>query len=110
VIPTQSFESLVCRLLRDSAQLRSGPVDLVVCVGDHFGGGHRLTLGGQRFVGCLTEDFAQVRDRGGDFGEPRCGEGTEREPGDGGRRLVASEPLEKSGEDRQRGTDKGGVA
>ena len=32
-------------------------------------------------------------------GDRHCGEGTERETGDGGRRFVASEPVEKSGED-----------
>ena len=31
----------------------SGLVDLVVCVGRHGGGGHRLTLAGERFVGRL---------------------------------------------------------
>ena len=36
--------------------------------------------------------------------------GTEREPGDGGRRFVASEPVEKNGEDGQRATDRRGVA
>ena len=36
--------------------------------------------------------------------------GTERETGDGGRRFVASEPVEKSGEDRQGDADNGGVA
>jgi hypothetical protein len=40
-----------------------------------------------------------VGDRGGDFGDRRRGEGTEREPGDGGRRFVASEPVEKNGEE-----------
>ncbi len=34
----------------------SGLVDLVVCVGCHGCGGHRLTLTGQRFVGRLAED------------------------------------------------------
>ena len=29
-----------------------------------------------------------------------CGEGTDGESGDGGRRFVASEPVEKGGEDR----------
>ena len=88
----------------------SGLVDLVVCVGHHFGGGHRLTLAGERFVGLVAEDIAQVGDRGGDFGDHRRGDGTEREPGDGGRRFVASEPVEKSGEDGQRDADRGGVA
>ena len=47
----------------------SGLVDLVVGVGRHGGGGHRLTLAGERFVGRLAEDIAQVGDRGGDLGE-----------------------------------------
>ena len=49
-------------------------------------------------------------DRGVDLGQGRCGEGTDGEPGDGGRRFVASEPVEKGGEDRQGGADHGGVA
>ena len=40
-------------------------------------------------------------DRGADLGDHRCGEGTERETGDGGRRFVASEPVEEGGEDGQ---------
>jgi hypothetical protein len=88
----------------------SGLVDLVVCVHHHGGGGHRLALAGERFVGRLTEDVAEVGDRGGDFGDPRCGEGTEGEAGDGGRRFAASEPVEKSGEPRQRAAQIGGVA
>ena len=84
----------------------SGLVDLVVCVGHHRGGGHRLALAGERFVGLVAEDVAEVGDRGGDFGDPRRGDGTEREAGDGGRRFVASEPVEKSGEDGQRGADR----
>jgi hypothetical protein len=51
-----------------------------------------------------------VGDRGGDFGDPRYGEGTEREPGDSGRRFVASEPVEKSGEAGQRDAERRGVA
>ena len=43
-------------------------------------------------------------DRGGDFGERGRGQGAERESGDGGSRLVASEPVEKGGENSQRGT------
>ena len=43
-------------------------------------------------------------------GDDRRGEGAEGEAGDGGRRFVASEPVEKGGEDSQRGTDQGGVA
>ena len=87
----------------------SGLVDLVVCVGHHGGGGHRLALAGERFVGLVAEDIAEVGDRGGDSGRRR-GEGTEREAGDGGRRFVASEPVEKSGEDGQRDADRRGVA
>jgi hypothetical protein len=88
----------------------SGLVDLVVCVRRHRGGGDRLALAGERFVGRLAADVAEVGDRGGDFGDPRCGDGTEREAGDNGRGLVASESVEKSGEDGQRGADRRGVA
>ena len=88
----------------------SGLVDLVVCVGRHRGGGHRFTLAGERFVGRLAEHVAEVGDRGGDFGDRRRRERTEREAGDGGRRFVASEPVEKSGEDGQRDADRRGVA
>jgi hypothetical protein len=49
-------------------------------------------------------------DRGGDFGDRRCGDGTEGEAGDGGRRFVASEAVEKNGEDGQRDADRRGVA
>ena len=70
MIPTQSFETLVSRLFRDRVQFCSGLVDLVVGVRHDGGGGHRLALAGERFVGRLTEDIAQVGDRGGDFGEP----------------------------------------
>jgi hypothetical protein len=38
----------------------SGLVDLVVCVGRQGGGGHRLTLAGERFVGLVAEDFARL--------------------------------------------------
>ena len=38
------------------------------------------------------------------------GEGTEREAGDSGRWFVASEPVEKNGEDGQRDADRRGVA
>ena len=49
-------------------------------------------------------------DRGGDLGDPRYGEGTDREPGDSGRRFVASQPVEKSGEAGQRDAERRGVA
>ena len=58
----------------------------------------------------LAEDIAEVGDRGGDFGDPRYGEGTEREPGDSGRRFVASEPVEMGGEAGQRDAERRGVA
>jgi len=79
----------------------SGLVDLVVGVCHHRGGGHRLTLAGERFIGRLTEDIAQVCDRGVDLGERPCGEGTERETCYDGRRFMSSEPVEKSREDSQ---------
>src|SRR5262249_46243767 len=88
----------------------SGLVDLIAGVGHHGGGGHRFTLAGQRFVGLVAEDTGGGGDGGGDSGAPRCGDGTEREPGDGGRRFIASEPVEKNGEEGQRDADHGGVA
>ena len=41
-----------------SVQFCSGLVDLVVGVGHHLGGGHRLALAGERFVGLVAEDLA----------------------------------------------------
>ena len=43
-------------------------------VGRHGGGGHRFALVGERFISLVAEDIAQVGDRGGDFGDPPCGE------------------------------------
>jgi hypothetical protein len=54
--PTRSFETLISRLFRDGVQFCSGLVDLVVCVGHHRGGGHRLSLAAERFVGLVAED------------------------------------------------------
>ena len=54
-------------LFRDGVQFCSGLVDLVVCVGRHGGGGHRFALAGERFVGLVAEDVAEVGDRGGDL-------------------------------------------
>src|SRR5208282_4980733 len=68
-------------LCRDRFQFCSGLVDLVVCVGDHGGGGHRLTLAGERFVSRLAEDFAEVGDHCAELGACRRGEGTECETG-----------------------------
>jgi hypothetical protein len=56
--PRRSFETLICRHLRDSVQFCSGLVDLVVCVRRHGGGGHGLALAGERFVGLVAEDLA----------------------------------------------------
>ncbi len=62
-----TFETLVCRLFRDGLQFCSGLVDLIVGIRHHFRGGHRFTLAGERFVGLVAEDIAEVGDRGGDF-------------------------------------------
>jgi hypothetical protein len=59
-VPRPSFETFITRLFRDGVQFCSGLVDLVVCVFGHGGGGHRLALAGERFVGLVAEDFAQV--------------------------------------------------
>ena len=45
----------------------SGLVDLVVGVGRDGGGGHRLALVDERFVGRLAEDIAEVGDRGAEL-------------------------------------------
>ena len=80
-------------LFRDGIQLGSGLLDLVVGVRHHRGGGHRLTVAGERFVGLVAEDVAEVRDCGGEFGVCRRGEGAECETGDGGCRFEASEAV-----------------
>ena len=54
--------------IRDGVQFCSGLVDLVECVGCHFGGGHRLTLAGERFVGPFAEDITEMGDRGVELG------------------------------------------
>ena len=87
----------------------SGLVDLVVCVRHHDGGGHRLTLAGERFVGRLAEQIAQMGDRGAELGNPQRGERIERETGDGGRRLVTSQLIQGRGEGSQNGTHVGGA-
>ena len=43
-------------------------------------------------------------------GTPTADKGLRAKLGDGGRRFVASEPVEKNGEDGQRSADRGGVA
>jgi hypothetical protein len=97
VIPRRRFETLICRLLRDSVQFCSGLVDLVVGVGHHLGGGHHFALAGERFVGLVAEDVAQVGDRGAELGDPRRRQRTKREPGDSGRRFIASAGRIKAG-------------
>ena len=62
-----TFETLETRLFRDRVQCRSGLIDLVVGIGRHLGGGHLFTLAGERFVGRLSEDLAEVGDPFGDF-------------------------------------------
>jgi hypothetical protein len=74
-------------------------VDLVVCVCGHGCGRHRLTLAGKRFIRLVAEDIAGVIDRGGDFRDPRSGNGTQRVTGDGCGRFVVPEPVEERGED-----------
>ena len=81
-------------------------VDLVAGVGRHLGGGHLSALVGERFVGLVTEDIAQVRDHCAEFGECRRGEGTECEPADGGCRFEASEAVEEYRENCQGRTEK----
>ena len=93
VTPTRSFETLISRLFRDRFQFCSGLVDLVICVRRHGGGGHRLALAGERFVGLVAEDIAQVGDRGGDFRKCPGGEGIDDgETGNGRRRFGQAVP------------------
>jgi hypothetical protein len=66
---------------------------LVVCVGHYLGSGHGFALAGERFVGLVAEDIAQVRDRSAQFGLLRHGERVEPETADGGCRLVAAHPV-----------------
>src|ERR1700756_2082338 len=90
----------------------SGLVDLVVGVGHHRGSRHRLTSPGERFVGLVAEDIAQIGDGGGELGV-RCRGGGGAREGErcaGGPRFIASEPVEKGSEDSQRETDHGRVA
>ena len=71
-----------CGLFRDSVQFCSGLVDLVVGVGRHFGGGPSLALAGERFIGLVAEDLAEVGDRDGDFGDQVCGQWIDGKPGE----------------------------
>jgi hypothetical protein len=56
--PRREFYSQDDFLFRDRVQFCSRLVDLVVGVGRDGGGGHRLTLAGERFVGLVAEDIA----------------------------------------------------
>ena len=96
-------------LFRDGVQFCSGLVDLVVCVGRHGGGGHRFPLAGERLVGLVAEDIAEVGDGGADFRRSRGSEVVEREPGDGGRGLMASDPVQEDGEHSKGAANHGGV-
>ena len=80
----------------------SGQVDLVVCVGHHFGGGHRLTLAAERFVGLVAEDLAQVCDGNVHLRSDRPSVGRGGESTYGGGRFAVSEPVEQYGRDGQR--------
>src|ERR1700741_1558353 len=99
---------VACReALASRFEFRSGLVDLVVCISHHLRGGHRLAPAGERFVGRLTEDVAEVGDGGAEF---RRGEGIECETGDGGCRFEASQAIEEYRESSQGETDVGDVA
>jgi hypothetical protein len=36
-----------------------------------------------------------VYDRGAELGNPQCGDGIEREPGNGSRRLITAQPIQR---------------
>ena len=100
VIPTRCV-ALECRLFRDCVQFRSGLVDLVICVCRHLGGGHRLTLPGERFVSLVAEDIAEVGDRGAEFGNHAVVTGSIAKPASGGRRFDIVRADRKRGEGGQ---------
>src|SRR4051794_38774363 len=62
-----------------------------------FGDRHCSTVTGERFVGLVAEDIAQVNYRGAELGKRRHCIGTETdcETDDGGRRFIASDPIEE---------------
>src|SRR5215472_424307 len=80
----------------------SGLVDLVVGVGHHGGGGHRLALAGERFVGLVAEGFAEVGDGNVRLWNERSRVGRGGESTDGGGRFVVPKPVEQWDEDGQR--------
>ena len=90
----QRLDNFIENLFRDGFQFCSGLVDLVVGVGHHGGGSHRLTFAGERFVDLVAEDIVEVGNRGADFRGGQHSERVERETGDSGRRFLASEPIE----------------
>jgi hypothetical protein len=71
---TRDYLSRVMSRLRSISRSRvefcSGLVDLVVGVRHHRGGGHRLALAGEGFVGLVAEDIAEVGNRGVMSGTP----------------------------------------
>ena len=87
---------------RDCVQFCSRLVDLVVCVGRHRDGGHRLALAGERFIRLVAEDIAEAGDHGAELRDCDCGHGIGRETGDGGRLFMSCEPMEKYCEHSQR--------
>ena len=71
---------LECCLFRDGVQFCSGLVDLVVCVGHQGGGGHRLAFPGERFVGLVAEEIAEMGDRRVISGNPAVLRGSTAKP------------------------------
>jgi len=55
-------------------ELRSGLVDLVVCVSHHGGGGHGRALARERCIRLLAEHAAKVGNGGGELGKSRRGD------------------------------------
>lgn len=73
--PGRSSETLICQLFRDRFQLRSGLVNLVIGVRDDGSGGHCLAIAGERFVGLIAENLAEVSNGGGQFWDTSKGYG-----------------------------------
>ena len=63
-------------------------------------------------MGRLIEHIAEVSSRGAELchGGKCSDRACDGEPGDGGRRLVSSEPVEKHGKNSQEGADHVGIA
>jgi hypothetical protein len=88
----------------------SGLVDLVICVLHHLGGGHRLALAGERFVGLVAEHIAEVGDRGVDLRKNRPRIRAGGDPADGGGGFVVPQPVQEGGEYGQRAEQEGEIA